>query len=381
VIQTTAGHRLLFSPDTLRGDPYEYLAIKARVEGIALSDVYMNWQFPGTLGHQQHNHIVAAQPITDISYPARGRYTILASVYDVFSDSIVARDSTVALIDSFAKSVSLSPGSIDTGVFQFPDGTVDNPFDLSVSTSANTDFFTYDFHISGMGIDTAIHTNGPLLSFAFPLLGAYHISVTVSDIDGRIYGSDSAVYNLKMKSVDPLYFIRMKSAGSVMKFEQSSSASVKLEGISFLLNSLIVANDSLDGAIFSQHSFTLYSIPPKGKRLILSHDSLVANFSGDFSTITSFTVFAHDTNGSQYGNYSVTVGDAKLIAITRTLYLYAITGLPSAVFVRDIWGSYNTNISQFQETQDPFDFLTSFAPHLIDVSKVSPAALYIILHQ
>jgi hypothetical protein len=330
----------------------------------------------------QHNHVAPAQPITDISYPARGRYTIRASAYDVFNDSLVARDSTVALIDSLTKSVLLAPGSFDSAVFQFPDGTVDNPIDLTVTTRGNADFLSYDFHITGMGIDTAIHANEPLLSFAFPLLGTYHLSVSVSDIDGRFYGKDTAQYNLKMKQIDPTYFTRMKSVGSFMKFQSQSHAALTLEGNSEFSNSMQVSNDSVTKAVFSQHSFTVYTNPSKYNAPSRYHDSLSATFSSDYATITSYTVSGHDTvNTSQFGNYTLTVGDAKLIAITRTSYIYAITGLPSTVFVRNVWSSYNSNIIQFQQTFVPFDIFSSFTPHLINTNTLNTEAVYIILHQ
>ncbi|HYM19735.1 MAG TPA: hypothetical protein VEW28_01890, partial [Candidatus Kapabacteria bacterium] len=336
-------HRLLFSPDTLRGAPYQYLAMKARVDGLASSDIYLNWQFDGMSIPTPLTHLEPEKPITNIAYLAKGTYKIKAQAFDAFNDTLIRQDSTLALIDSVSRQVVLLPRSCDTGIFQNPDGTIGEAIDLiaNAASSASTDFFTYDFHITGTHLDTLIHSTSNDMQFVFPAFGTYHASVRVKDVTGNFYGSDSAVYKIRMPTVDFALLRSSKSVGFILITDNGSNAYNNLPDNGEASGALLNMNDSINTISWTKNAFAIASSFTSDSTLIQSNDSLSGTFSSDFHTLKLFSASNHDTQSFYYSNWGLTIKNAKLLRVTASDVVYAIIGLPADEFVGNPYSGEN----------------------------------------
>ncbi|HYM20075.1 MAG TPA: hypothetical protein VEW28_03620 [Candidatus Kapabacteria bacterium] len=380
--QTSARHRLLFSPDTLRGIPFQYYAMKAAVSGVANSNMYLNWDVQGILPTTPHTHLDASKPLTDLAFTGSGKYKIVVSAYDSFSDSLITTDSTIANIDSVPPSVLISPASGNLFLFANTDSTVGETADIQTIIPLNPELFTFKYHIFGMRTDSTIVTSSNVLPYLFSEYGIYQVSVVVYDPLHNRYGSSMAYYNIVMPAVTPEMLAASKSIGVRLNVEYYSKTYDKLLYNSSVTGTLLCKNDVLFQSSFLPtgfvSSFNSLIVPNSGYS-VWSHDSISGTFSADLKTLRSVSFSNHDTttNNYSYRYWGVTLANAQLAYVTDSLIVYQIINVPSDNFVQNAYG-FNSNSSS---SIDIFIEAYELPPILNSLRYSNQASAFIVFHR
>ncbi len=372
--------RMLFSPDTLRTQTYTYAAMKARVDGVGIADVYLNWEFDSMGSTTPYTHLEAAKPITDIFYSKAGTYRIRVSAYDTFNDTLVVRDSTVAIVSASPESVTLFPRSCDTSLLQNPDGTMAQEMGMSVRFGEVSNFFVYHVHVVGPGVDSSFDSPSEDFSFGFPRLGTYNVGVKVTDRVGAYIGSDSARYNIA-PTVDRDALLHIKAVGFVLMVPESVANTYFL-GDSEMFGALAVRNDSAGSARIDAGGFIVTADQSRvyGSQHIGDHDTIRATFSADLKTLLTFSASNDDTTSTNsYSGWRFDSRNVRLFSVTDSAFVYAVVGLPVG-FVAQNEFSYASAIglNRFNSAQSAFDVFNFATPGRIVLA--SPT-LYVVLRR
>lgn len=381
-VTTQSGKRILFSPDTLHGITYAYLTMKARVDGLAVSDAYLNWEFAEMGSNLPHSHLEASKPITDIYYLTPGSHRIRVNAYDVFNDTLIASDSTLAVITPSTNALSLLPRSCDTSLIQNPDGSVMQEMSFVVQHASTNNFYTYEIHVVGSGIDSVIESPIEQFDFHFPALGTYKVVVTAKDQRGALYGSDSGTYNIILRPPDLQTLMACKAVGVELRstFQMGQTF---FKGDTLLAGSILFHRDSIHTASMDAAGFSLTADIQFGTpgQHLGDHDTIRGTFSTDRSTLLTFAMSNADTSyNNAISGWGFQSRNVRLLSVTDSSIIYAIRGVPAAFVVNNGY-SYLSGPAAFREifdSQSAFDPIQSTATGRIIVEAPS---LYVMFRR
>lgn len=357
IVVQSANPKLLVVPGSLHGATYTDYTFKARVNGMAESDVYLNWDFGSADVVGPRKHQIAAET-EEVVFSAAGTFAVRVDAFDNFTDTIIDSYSFNAVIDSAPRSVDLLPNSTSFAVLTRASG---GPFDalmVKATVNASTVGFQYLFHISGPQMDSFVLQRDSVLSIQFQNVGSYHTSVQVIDAQGKFYAADSSDYLFTILKPD------------VAKLQQLRTLSI------FVIEDTMTKKDSNGASTFAPTLVKSFSptVDP-GQLITWSGTSFSGNYanhtktfssyrdgttdiidgvlSPDLGSITSVQMTFHDSNfmspnsfvGSR--DWGGTANGLQLVANTPTAVIYAVRGAHLADILSGFFYTTVGNMSMY----------------------------------
>jgi hypothetical protein len=262
------------------------------------------------------------------------------------------------------------------------DSSVTQPIAIQTQCPGNPELLVYRYHLLGMGIDSTIITNSNTLSILLPKLGIYKLTVSVTDMLGNPYASDSAYYSLTMRPVTPTMLAASKSVGFKLFIESGGKTYNALAGNNPITAMLPCKRDSLFKTSWQPGGFQItldYGASTSGSNVTWSHDSIYGTFSSDLSTIQSLSISNHDTTSWTYAYkyWELIVNGATLAYVTDTLIVYQIINASSDSFVKKA-RAYNSSGGGYI---DLFDQADELAVPMNSLRRGNKAALFVVFRR
>ncbi|MBS1903793.1 MAG: PKD domain-containing protein [Bacteroidetes bacterium] len=182
-------------PSTIHATRYTTVAVSARMNGVAQSDVYYTFDFgdgagvtPPTGSQIEHFFLTP------------GTFTVTAKAFDRFRDTLLASTTVPAIVDDTIHWMSVTPHQVDTSVI-----TTDSTLRLGIlppvfSAYSNSKYVSsVSIHVTTTGLDTVL---APMGAFSQPTLfrlGTYKIVYSAFDQANNLFGRDSATVTLRKR--------------------------------------------------------------------------------------------------------------------------------------------------------------------------------------
>lgn len=333
--QNTPKYNLEVIPDTLYGSVYEQYTFKARLNGMATSDVDITWDFGDSSYYRPPSHSFH-------EYHKPGDYTIMVKAYDSFRDTLLATKIVPAYIASKEYITDLTPNSTDTTLFMNSDGTF-KEMTFSFTTSFPLTRARAYWSFSDGIVDTFTY-NYSSITHSFKAAGTYQVKVKIKDDYGNLIGEDSSTITIHHEPFDISTLTNAKRVSVTLSLD-SVPAPLKAQGyvnpVSFGQNLVNDANTttSWNGSSFTSHyqfngmaSSTLYQ---------RSDYDISGTLSSDLQTLERLTLAVYDsTNDNNITIKAFDLGFSvyglKFHAITGNEIIYKIVAPPLTSIASDL---------------------------------------------
>lgn len=335
--QNTPKYSLEVIPDTLYGDVYQEYLFRARLNGVAGSDVYFKWKFSD--GYTPND----TQPYVYHEFHTPGSHTVTVSAFDIFRDTLIATKVIPAFLSTEKYEVTLSPGNTDTTLTMNNDGTFQE-MAFNVSTdfpmSKGQAYWSFSDGIT----DTVNHYSNNTFTRRFKAAGTYTVKVRIKDYADNFIGEDSSSITIRHEPFDITSLTSAKRVSVTLSLD-TVPASLAAQGytnpIQFgqdMINNVYTTSSWNGNSFSSQYQFngmlstTLYQ---------RADYKISGTLSSDLQTLEQATLSVNDsTNESNTTIKAVdlgfTVHDLKFHAITDKEIIYKIVAPPFTMIASDL---------------------------------------------
>jgi len=335
--QNTPKYLLEVEPDTLYGSVYTNYAFKARLNGMAASDVNFQWDFGDGYNPNYppyyNNH----------EYSKPGDYTITVKAYDNFRDTLLVTKTVPAFISSQKYSVVLASNTTDTVLAMNNDGTFQEvTFNVSTDFPTNKGYTLWSF--SDGITDSVNYYSTSTFTHQFKSAGTYKVKVKIKDYADNFIGEDSSFITIRHEPFDISTLTAAKRVSVTLSLD-SVPAPLKAQGyfnpVNFgqnLINNVYTTSSWSGNSFSSQYQFngmlssTLYQ---------RADYKISGTLSSDLQTLEQVTLSVYDsTNESNIKINTVDLGfsvhDLKFHAITESEIIYKIVSPPLTMIASDL---------------------------------------------
>ncbi|HYM19734.1 MAG TPA: hypothetical protein VEW28_01885 [Candidatus Kapabacteria bacterium] len=372
---------LVVVPSELHGSEYVAYSFKARVNGFANSDVYLDWDFGPTVPTSPYTHYSAEYTISNVVFTRAGTFPVSVKAYDSFNDTLIDSYSFSAVIDSTVPKVTLSPRSFDSTIFTNLDGSIPTEGIFSASVVGSPYGFNFIFHITGPGIDSTALQPYSVFGVRFNHVGSYHVVVTALDGHGQYYASDSVDARYSLMKPDLFTLQSSRFVDIVIVPDAKLASQIVSGGIQVLSKEMKFVSSPGQYGSWSGNSFTMYYLKENTRRNGYdehSRDSVFGTLSTDLQTITSLDLRQHDIEyqlpsyeEEGFWDWGGVANNLMLFSITPTEIVYVDTASTVADMISNFYfitGNTNTN-------GNPTDMsVYSEDEHLPGLSTIFPIA-------
>ncbi|HYM20076.1 MAG TPA: PKD domain-containing protein [Candidatus Kapabacteria bacterium] len=319
---------LAIKPDSLFGVPYQTYSLEARVNGMAQSDIYYTWDFGDSLKSSNGSYT------QQHSYAKTGTYPIVVTAFDQFTDTIIAKKQTSAVIHDTLHSITVFPRTGDSAVVVDENGMFTQTlfsYNIKYSSPAPSLYVTYHIIIDGKDsvIKPLYASDGIVVFLNYPK--TVKVVVTAVDGSGVSFGKDSSVINYKARPLDAAFLRSMTYVSVHLALDALSIPQFTTPPRSLKIG--LPLTDTLPGSNWNGLSFanennaTHQNFYPNFPSV---DDAISGSLSGDLTAIPSVAVSVNDTaliNGATYPlQWSYTLNNLTLYHITANSVVYAVLG-------------------------------------------------------
>ncbi len=327
-----------FNPDTLRGNIYQDLTVKARVNGLETETLF-SWDYG-----DGSKSIDTGSSITKHTYFVVGNYTLSAKAFHYFTDTLITEGSIPVIISEPTPKVIFEPHTIDTVLPMDIYGKLLKPLFSRLQFDYTSTPLRFAYHIVGSGYDTTVLSDRGDLYFNFPRAGKYIVSAEVTRESGALYGRDTETVNVRFPAID-IDMIRSSPRVSVVFNVDPNSSIYHSENFANPLSlELPFIHSAPYDFSWSGGDFAAnYNVHTVGTGTYDDkNEEITGSLSSDIQTLVSCKVSVNDTTysssigGSSNAKWGYTFKNLKLISVTSKEIVYGIVGQTMSDFSSDL---------------------------------------------
>ena len=335
--QNTPKYLLEVIPDTLYGNVYTNYAFRARLNGMAMSDVRFKWDFGDGYNPNYPDYY------SNHEYNKAGAYTITVKAYDNFRDTLLATTIVPAYISSIEYSVDLIPNSTDTGLLMNSDGTFkEMVFSVSTSLPLSKAVAYWSFSDGSPDTTTFPYYNSSL-NHVFTSAGVHKVKVRIEDHYGNIIGADSSSITVHHEPFDISTLAKAKRVSVTLSLD-TVPAAFKAQGYQNPVNfGMNLVNDAKTTTSWSGNSFSGHYkyIDDFGSLSYTIADYMLSGtISNDLKKIEQISLAIYDSTVTNTTVKAIDMGfslrDLDFHAITEKEIIYKIVAPPLTNIAPDL---------------------------------------------